>query len=75
MKAVVYRGAGGPEVVATEERPAPELGADEVLIRVAGAGVNRPDIIPRNGFYPPPQASPTSRGWRCRERWRRWGLE
>jgi len=55
MKAVVYRGAGGPEVVATEDRPEPEPRPDEVLIRVAGAGVNRPDIIQRNGYYPPPE--------------------
>ncbi|MEM1023386.1 MAG: NAD(P)H-quinone oxidoreductase [Myxococcota bacterium] len=54
MKAVFYRGAGGPEVIRLEERPAPVPGPDEVLIRVAGAGVNRPDIIQRRGFYPPP---------------------
>lgn len=50
---------GGPEkmVVAEGDKPTPEAG--EVLIRVAAAGVNRPDIVQRAGFYPPPPgASP-----------------
>jgi putative PIG3 family NAD(P)H quinone oxidoreductase len=45
---------GGPEVLQLVERPVPEPGADEVLIRVAAAGVNRPDVMQRLGFYPPP---------------------
>ncbi|WP_255463383.1 NAD(P)H-quinone oxidoreductase [Microbulbifer sp. YPW1] len=50
---------GGPEklVVAEGDKPTPEAG--EILIRVAAAGVNRPDVVQRAGFYPPPPgASP-----------------
>jgi NADPH2:quinone reductase len=50
---------GGPEVLRPVERPTPEPGAGEVLIRVVAAGVNRPDIAQRLGRYPPPAgASP-----------------
>jgi putative PIG3 family NAD(P)H quinone oxidoreductase len=45
---------GGPEVLVPVERPDPVPGAEEVLIRVAGAGVNRPDVLQRLGAYPPP---------------------
>jgi putative PIG3 family NAD(P)H quinone oxidoreductase len=45
---------GGPEVLVPVERPDPAPGPDEVLIRVTGAGVNRPDILQRQGAYPPP---------------------
>jgi NADPH:quinone reductase len=45
---------GGPEVLMPVERPDPVPGPDEVLIRVAGAGVNRPDVLQRKGAYPPP---------------------
>jgi putative PIG3 family NAD(P)H quinone oxidoreductase len=45
---------GGPEVLVPIERPDPVPGAEEVLIRVAGAGVNRPDVLQRLGGYPPP---------------------
>ncbi len=45
---------GGPEVLVPVERPVPVPRADEVLIRVAAAGVNRPDVIQRMGAYPPP---------------------
>jgi len=45
---------GGPDVLVPVERPDPVPGPDEVLIRVAGAGVNRPDVLQRNGTYPPP---------------------
>ncbi len=55
MQAVVADGAGGLEIV---ERPLPEPGAGEVLIRVAAAGVNRPDVLQRRGLYPPPPNAP-----------------
>ena len=55
MQAVVADGAGGLEVV---ERPVPEPGPGEVLVRVAAAGVNRPDILQRKGMYPPPPGAP-----------------
>lgn len=49
---------GGPEVLVPVERPDPIPGPNEVLIRVAGAGVNRPDVLQRRGAYaPPPGAS------------------
>ena len=49
---------GGPEVLVPVERPDPVPGPNEVLIRVAGAGVNRPDVLQRRGAYaPPPGAS------------------
>lgn len=50
---------GGPEVMSLSEGPRPAPGEGEVLIDVAAAGVNRPDIVQRMGFYPPPPgASP-----------------
>ncbi|HLG55661.1 MAG TPA: NAD(P)H-quinone oxidoreductase [Vicinamibacterales bacterium] len=45
---------GGPEVLRPVERPDPVPGPGEVLIRVAAAGVNRPDVLQRRGAYPPP---------------------
>ncbi|MGN6591108.1 MAG: NAD(P)H-quinone oxidoreductase [Sphingomicrobium sp.] len=55
MRAVVADGAGGLSVI---ERPVPEPAAGEVLIRVAAAGVNRPDVLQRKGMYPPPPGAP-----------------
>ena len=54
MKAIEIVGAGGPDVLRIAERPVPALRDGEVLIRVAAAGVNRPDIMQRQGKYPPP---------------------
>ena len=45
---------GGPEVLVPETRPVPSPGPGEILIRVAAAGVNRPDVAQRSGSYPPP---------------------
>ncbi len=59
MRAVVTDGAGGPEVLHLDEVPTPEPGPGEVLVEVAAAGVNRADLLQRQGFYPPPPgASP-----------------
>jgi putative PIG3 family NAD(P)H quinone oxidoreductase len=59
MTAMGFDAPGGPEVFRPEVLPVPQPGAGEVLIRVAYAGVNRPDVIQRQGFYPPPPgASP-----------------
>jgi len=59
MIAMGFDEPGGPEVFREEQRPVPVPGAGEVLIRTAFAGVNRPDVIQRRGFYPPPPgASP-----------------
>ena len=58
MTAVEIAEPGGPEVLRTTTRPVPEPGAGEVLIRLAFAGVNRPDALQRAGSYaPPPGAS------------------
>ncbi|MGG5890171.1 NAD(P)H-quinone oxidoreductase [Falsiroseomonas sp. HC035] len=54
MRVIEIRGKGGPEVLAVAERPIPACGAGEVLVRVAAAGVNRPDVQQRKGLYPPP---------------------
>ncbi|WP_033074241.1 NAD(P)H-quinone oxidoreductase [Sphingopyxis sp. MWB1] len=54
MTAIAITEAGGPEVLKAETRPVPQLGPGEVLIRVAAAGVNRPDVLQRMGHYPPP---------------------
>lgn len=45
---------GGPEVLLPETRPVPTPGAGELLVKVAAAGVNRPDVAQRSGSYPPP---------------------
>jgi NADPH:quinone reductase len=59
MTAMGFDAPGGPEVFRPETMPVPSAGAGQVLIRVAYAGVNRPDVIQRQGFYPPPPgASP-----------------
>jgi NADPH:quinone reductase len=54
MTAIEITGPGGPDVLKPCVRPVPVPGAGEVLIRVAAAGVNRPDVIQRMGLYPPP---------------------
>ena len=54
MQAIVASAPGGPEVLTLVERPVPQPGRDEVLVKVAAAGVNRPDILQRRGVYPPP---------------------
>lgn len=55
MTVVEISEPGGPEVLQPATRPVPEAGPDEALIRVANAGVNRPDAIQRAGHYPPPE--------------------
>ena len=54
MTAVEITQPGGPEVLALTRRPIPQPKAGQVLIRVAAAGVNRPDVSQREGKYPPP---------------------
>src|SRR5436190_15584671 len=54
MLAVEISAPGGPEVLRPAERPVPEPRAGEVLIKVRAAGVNRPDLMQREGKYPPP---------------------
>jgi putative PIG3 family NAD(P)H quinone oxidoreductase len=58
MKAVAISAPGGPDVLQITERPVPQPGAGEVLVRVAATGVNGPDLMQRKGLYPaPPGAS------------------
>ena len=54
MRAIEIAAPGGPEQLRLAERPTPRPGPGEVLVRVAAAGVNRPDLLQRMGVYPPP---------------------
>ena len=54
MIAIEIRAPGPPDVLRPVERPTPSIGTGEVLIKVAAAGVNRPDVMQRQGQYPPP---------------------
>ena len=59
MQAIGFETPGGPDVLRIEDAPLPQIGANDVLIKVAYAGVNRPDCIQRAGNYPAPAgASP-----------------
>jgi NADPH2:quinone reductase len=55
MTAIAIVGKGGPEVLQPTTVPVPHLGRDQVLIKVAAAGVNRPDVMQRLGLYPAPK--------------------
>jgi NADPH2:quinone reductase len=54
MTAIAISSPGGPEVLTPQTRPLPQPGPGEILVKVAAAGVNRPDISQRMGRYPPP---------------------
>lgn len=54
MRQAIFDGAGGPEVIRIVEAPLPSPGPGQVLIKIAFAGVNRPDCQQRAGAYPPP---------------------
>ena len=58
MRAIEIAEPGGPDALRLAERPVPRPGQGEVLVRVAAAGVNRPDILQRMGLYPPPPGAP-----------------
>ncbi len=59
MRFIDHGRGGSPDVLVVKQGPLPTPGADEVLIRVSYAGVNRPDVLQRSGNYPPPAgASP-----------------
>ena len=58
MTAIEIAQPGGPEVLRSVRRPTPTAGAGEVLIEVAAAGVNRPDVLQRQGRYAPPPGAP-----------------
>ena len=62
MRAVVEQQHGAPEVLEVTEIPDPRPGPQEVLIRVAAAGLNRADAVQRKGHYPPPPGAPSTYG-------------
>ena len=65
MTAIGIREPGGPHVLVPERRPLPRPGAGEVLVKVAAAGVNRPDVMQRLGpLSAAPRRDATSPGWR-----------
>ena len=65
MLAVVISEPGGPEVLQWTEVPDPRPGPGEVLVEVAAAGVNRADLMQRQGLYPPPPGAPPYPGLEC----------
>ena len=65
MRAVVITHPGGPEVLRLEEVPDPVPGPGEVLVEVAAAGLNRADVLQRQGHYPPPPGAPPYPGMEC----------
>src|SRR5262245_6147435 len=62
MKAIEIATPGGPEVLRLTTLPAPVPADHELLIKVAAAGVNRPDVLQRKGGYPPPPGAPATPG-------------
>jgi NADPH:quinone reductase len=54
MTAIVISSPGGPDMLVPQERPLPVPGTKEMLVKIAAAGVNRPDVTQRKGLYPPP---------------------
>ena len=65
MRAVIADGAGGPEVLSVAELPDPEPGPGEVVLAVVAAGLNRADLLQRQGFYPPPPGASDVIGMEC----------
>jgi NADPH2:quinone reductase len=60
MRAVIYEGAGGPDVITIGEVPKPEVRPEHIRVRVHAAGVNRADLIQRRGQYPAPHGWPAN---------------
>jgi NADPH2:quinone reductase len=58
MTAIGIKASGGPDMLVPEKRPVPTPGDGEILVKVAAAGVNRPDVMQRMGLYPPPPGAP-----------------
>ena len=54
MTAIGIKAAGGPEMLVPRAAPLPSPATGEILVKVAAAGVNRPDVMQRQGLYPPP---------------------
>ena len=62
MRAITISSPGEPEVLQVTDEPTPDIAADEVLVRVHAAGVNRADLLQRRGFYDPPPGATTIPG-------------
>jgi NADPH:quinone reductase len=62
MTAIAISRPGGPEVLEPVSLPLPQPGDNEILVAVAAAGVNRPDVLQRQGGYPPPPGAPETPG-------------
>jgi NADPH2:quinone reductase len=62
VKVIEVQQPGGPEVLVSAERPEPRMRDDELLIKVAAAGVNRADLLQRRGMYPSPPGAPDNPG-------------
>lgn len=58
MTAIGIKASGGPEMLVPEQRAVPVPTEGEILVKVAAAGVNRPDVMQRQGLYPPPPGAP-----------------
>ena len=65
MRAVVYDQPGDESVLRVGEVPRPELGAGDLRLRVVAAGVNRADLLQRQGLYPPPPGASPILGLEC----------
>lgn len=65
MQAIEISKPGGPDVLVPAERPMPEPAHDQVVIKVAYAGVNRPDALQRAGLYDPPKCASDLPGLEC----------
>jgi putative PIG3 family NAD(P)H quinone oxidoreductase len=65
MQAVVISEPGGPDVLQLAQVPDPVAGGGEVLIEIVGAGINRADLMQRQGLYPPPPGVPPYPGLEC----------
>jgi NADPH2:quinone reductase len=57
MTSIAIREPGGPDMLVPQEQPVPSPGEGEILVKVAAAGVNRPDVMQRQGHYPPPKGA------------------
>lgn len=62
MRIIDVASPGGPDALIIADRPTPDVGDDEVLIKVAAAGLNRADILQRRGHYPSPSGAPSNPG-------------
>src|SRR5215469_15701833 len=65
MRAITITSPGGPDVLKIASVPDPVPDAGEVLIDVAASGVNRADLLQRQGLYPPPPGAPAYPGLEC----------